>query len=282
MTKKFGFTNNVMLNLFQHLSAGGDEGSPLTPTLSRRARGRRAAFTLAEVLITLAIIGVVATMTIPTLISDYQEKVTITRLNKTYSLLSNAFQLMQAEYGNINTWGLTNTSNVDPETGETVLDWSSANLISARMKKYLKVAKECSVSGDCYDRTFYLLSGNEYGRSNYSDVDFVLSDGTLVGFGYYNNTPNTMYGDIFVILPGKDDILGKTRFYFNYSTDGILQPEGHNNSNASKFNACDSKTTTGISGRGCTAWVIYNKNMDYLHCRDKLSWAGAHSCKDAD
>lgn len=38
------------------------------------------AFTLAEVLITLGIIGIVAAMTIPTLINNYQKKITVTRL----------------------------------------------------------------------------------------------------------------------------------------------------------------------------------------------------------
>ena len=39
-------------------------------------------FTLAEVLITLAIIGIVAAMTIPTLISDYQDRVNVTKMKK--------------------------------------------------------------------------------------------------------------------------------------------------------------------------------------------------------
>ena len=64
-------TQNCHAELVSASSRRDDEGSPLTPTLSRRARGKRVAFTLAEVLITLAIIGVVAVMTIPTLISDY-------------------------------------------------------------------------------------------------------------------------------------------------------------------------------------------------------------------
>ena len=46
---------------------------------------RRVAFTLAEVLITLGIIGIVATMTIPTLLANYQKKVTATRLKTSYS-----------------------------------------------------------------------------------------------------------------------------------------------------------------------------------------------------
>ena len=41
------------------------------------------AFTLAEVLITLGIIGIVAAMTIPTLLAKYQEKQTVTKLKQT-------------------------------------------------------------------------------------------------------------------------------------------------------------------------------------------------------
>lgn len=33
---------------------------------------------------------------------------------------------------------------------------------------------------------------------------------------------------------------------------------------------------------GRTAWVVYNGNMDYLRCPDKLSWNGAHTCKEAE
>ena len=46
------------------------------------------AFTLAEVLITLAIIGVVAAMTIPTLIQNYRLKVLKTRYTQTYAILT--------------------------------------------------------------------------------------------------------------------------------------------------------------------------------------------------
>ena len=30
----------------------------------------------------------------------------------------------------------------------------------------------------------------------------------------------------------------------------------------------------------CTAWVLKYENMDYLHCPDKLSEEGKHSCKE--
>lgn len=47
-------------------------------------------FTLAEVLITLGIIGVVAALTIPALISNYRSKVAVTQLKKMYSVMSQA------------------------------------------------------------------------------------------------------------------------------------------------------------------------------------------------
>ena len=52
------------------------------------------AFTLAEVLITLGIIGIVSAMTIPTLINNYQKKVTVTRLQQTYSMLNQALNCL--------------------------------------------------------------------------------------------------------------------------------------------------------------------------------------------
>ncbi len=55
------------------------------------------AFTLAEVLITLGIIGVVAAMTMPVLINNYQKKVTAVRLEKFYTIMSQAVIRWQNE-----------------------------------------------------------------------------------------------------------------------------------------------------------------------------------------
>lgn len=61
-------------------------------------------FTLAEILITLGIIGVVAALTIPALISKYNEIVTITALKKTYSELSQAIKLSEVVNGDFREW----------------------------------------------------------------------------------------------------------------------------------------------------------------------------------
>lgn len=62
------------------------------------------AFTLAEVLITLGIIGVVAAMTLPALVGNYKKKVTVTRLKKFYSTMQQAIQLAEKDYGDIEYW----------------------------------------------------------------------------------------------------------------------------------------------------------------------------------
>ncbi len=50
------------------------------------------AFTLAEVLVTLGIIGVVSAMTVPSLMQNYQRQVYVTSLHKVYNEFSQAFE----------------------------------------------------------------------------------------------------------------------------------------------------------------------------------------------
>ena len=255
---------------------------------------RRAAFTLAEVLITLAIIGVVAAMTIPTLIAKYQERQVVSSLTKVYSTLASAYQMVQAEYGPLSTWGLktTVTGEVNDED-KPIYDHSANKLIVSRLKKYLKVAKTCEAGKVCFPGAWYSINGiktNDAGTvltgSNTSDSApeerFFLNDGTYVHMGNY--TAYAQLGSIFVVLPiGKDAVLGKNRFYFVFNDKGLF-PAGMKDTTWYSFEdyGCDPAATYKTAGMGCAAWVIYNKNMDYLHCREKLDWDGPHSCKEAE
>lgn len=62
------------------------------------------AFTLAEVLITLGIIGVVAALTLPTLMANYRKHVVVTKLQKIYSVMNQAINMSNAEYGDVSGW----------------------------------------------------------------------------------------------------------------------------------------------------------------------------------
>lgn len=61
-------------------------------------------FTLAEVLITLGIIGVIAAMTLPSLIQDHRNKVVATRLRKFYSVSNQAIRRAEVDYGEMQYW----------------------------------------------------------------------------------------------------------------------------------------------------------------------------------
>ncbi|MBR1754129.1 type II secretion system protein [bacterium] len=82
---------------------------------------RKCAFTLAEVLITLGIIGVVAALTIPTLVSNNNKRIVETRLAKFYSNINNAIELSEVENGHKENWDVV---GVDI----TMHDWYSKYL----------------------------------------------------------------------------------------------------------------------------------------------------------
>ncbi len=95
------------------------------------------AFTLAEVLITLGIIGVVAAMTLPLLIQEYRKNVVENRLKQTYSQLSQVFKLAENEHGEMYNWvdELSTRINVSKSTSEM------APFINEYIMPYLSGAK---------------------------------------------------------------------------------------------------------------------------------------------
>lgn len=74
--------------------------------------GAEKGFTLAEVLITLGIIGVVSALIMPTLIQNHKKKVAVTQLKATYSILSQAVNLSITENSEIESWNF-NLNNIE-------------------------------------------------------------------------------------------------------------------------------------------------------------------------
>ena len=72
---------------------------------------KKRAFTLAEVLITLGIIGIVAALTMPTLIGNYQKKQTVVKLKKVYTTLYQAVELSEEQNGPMDYWDSNISSN---------------------------------------------------------------------------------------------------------------------------------------------------------------------------
>ncbi len=250
---------------------------------------KKVAFTLAEVLITLGVIGIVAAMTIPTLVNSYQEKVTVTRLKKTYSVINQAFKLMVMDYGTVDEWGLAKTET-DDGAGNPVYDYSGSKLFMERLSKYLK--HEALKAGEPITDKTYSLDGT-ITRSAPTVADegaIQLADGTILNPGFIMSSDCSFYGtnenqkrcgDLWVVFPKKKSMtVGVNGFMFYITKNGIT-PVGTTDKNDGGFiTFCNMKSTIGTNnGRGCAAWVIQNGNMDYLHC-DDLSWDGKHKCSD--
>lgn len=64
-----------------------------------RGGGKGLAFTLAEVLITLGIIGVVAALTLPNLVANYKKQVLVTQLKAELNIIDNSFRKILANEG---------------------------------------------------------------------------------------------------------------------------------------------------------------------------------------
>ena len=86
---------------------------------------KKAAFTLAEVLITLGIIGVVAAMTLPTLINNTKDTELVSRAKKSYSEIMQAVQMYEAQNetpGDLT--GLFEAKNGTKNSGQLAEDFS--------------------------------------------------------------------------------------------------------------------------------------------------------------
>jgi len=207
------------------------------------------AFTLAEVLITLAIIGVVAALTMPSLIAKYQEKQMLTAFKRTYSILENAYRLALYNNGDISEWAFTNDAAYN------------AKMLYDNMKPYLNITKTCEYSSGCFsDEVYSFNDTRSWNLNNTVRYWCVLNDGTSVGFLDKQG--------IYVDLNGlkKPNKVGVDIFQFSMD-NGYLTMYDDKTGDV----VCYTNPWT------CSAWVVANGNMDYLHCNN-LSWSGPTKC----
>lgn len=233
-------------------------------------------FTLAEVLITLGVIGVVAAITMPTLIQKHKEQVYITRLKQNYSIFSQALKMAELEHGAFSEWTDSNMSNL--EKSQTIMK---------NLKPYLKIIKDCTGYGNCLSNKaiMYIHSTNKTtGNMNHAQSSFgkgVLSNGTVFWIEPLEDDTklpnNVIRAALDIDLNGVDtppNRMGEDFFYFWITDKGII-PRGTPDSTEGQ----DFEDKCLNRRHACTAWVLANQNLDYLHCPEKLGWNKASSCK---
>lgn len=165
---------------------------------------KKSAFTLAEVLITLGIIGLVSAMTIPNLVAKYKQRMFVGQWRKTYSELANALKLMQENDEVITP--LDNTS--------VAIEYEYAKVLG----KYLKHGAICKenrfVIDGCSPESYpiYTLYGKPFnhnmGAIGGGSTCMSLLNGSIVCFDSFIVTvdvngfskPNTIGKDIYSAL----------------------------------------------------------------------------------
>ena len=110
-------------------------------------------FTLAEVLITLGVIGVVAALTLPNLLQNHQKKVFVTQLQRTVNLVSNSATALM---GDNNAASLADSYLVAVNN-----DYKNAQ--GKFMNTYFKVARDCGMDNRaaCLGDTYYSLDRSQ-------------------------------------------------------------------------------------------------------------------------
>ena len=184
----------------------------------------RFGFTLAEVLVTLGIIGVVSAMTVPSLMQNHQRKTYVTQLHKVYNEVQQAsLQYMTDKNAiNLREAGLTSRS--------AMLEF---------LTKYFKVVQQCEegdVRTPCLADEYRNINGNS-SIKNFTGwgaaACVTLSSGATVLIDYpslYSNAVDgikSYYGHLLIDINGAQgpNIAGRDLFYTNFYDDGSIDEE---------------------------------------------------------
>lgn len=215
------------------------------------------AFTLAEVLITLGIIGIVAAMTLPTVVNKYQERVTVTKVKKFYSLINQVLLFAIKDNGYVDEWDYIEYN----EDGETISD-----KFVEYLKPYLKITKDCGAKAGCIASGIY----KEGDGANWHDYDsskkhykMILADGSYMWLRRQDNITTTVCDDedgsyknvcggIWIDINGKKppNMFGQDTFFFIVQKNRVMP---------AKHNDC----YIGKKGWGCANHIIQNGDMKY-------------------
>ena len=227
------------------------------------------AFTLAEVLITLAVIGVVAALTIPNLIIKYDKKQTITKLQKANSVLS---QMMLQAYSDNGPASLFLNSHSEVTAEKTKeyfntywLPYFKAPKVSDNMElPYNEDQPYKQLNGTKAEMAIKTYYGG--GRIYFTTQDNISYFITTMYWDYERDEDGNIisgkakYGqtqDVYVDINGTrgPNIIGKDVFRFSTNfEENSVKPYCYNQTKAHINNNCDkNKTNTGIC---CSSKII--------------------------
>ncbi len=223
-----------------------------------RGLSMKKAFTLAEVLITLGIIGVVAAMTMPSLIQNARNRELESGLKKGASVIGQALNMYQAENGVPITADIGN-HELKPE-----------------IIKYFNVLTDCGLGHDDADTACIKNYGNADTNSTtyknftgnntidlhkFDDGQFILTDGSMILINNATSATAGAGGDINTYISvdvngynKRPNRLGQDLFMFQVDDRGKLLPMGAEGTQFYDENDayCSKTSTSNNNGAGCT------------------------------
>lgn len=232
---KFGITINNSTNSKKDYK---NEKNLLPYSLCSLLPKKKLAFTLAEVLITLGIIGVVAATTIPNLISNYKAKILRTQFLKTYSTLAQTIKLMENDDVS------TDLMNYPTGTRHTTLAkyMTNTTICSGFTGGALKTPEGCyDYKIRDYDDGYKLLTSNEIVADGiYNDGQLMLPTGALIFFDDCPKREGYKGCRIYVDINGlkQPNRMGYDFFAFEV-LDGTLYPVGGPKTSYLQQNDCN-------------------------------------------
>ena len=193
------------------MSKAHSKHKPHASHLTHSTHAKRVAFTLAEVLITLAIIGIVAAMTIPTLVANYQNKAWNTSASVFERKLEEALRQMN--------------------TQQILAGYKSTADFVGALGKYFKINKVCNNNDlmSCFEDKVYWGADEEEvdmtkikNASNFGQDDW---DTELIGVQFANGTTGLIaYNPECKENPYTNQFKGTSCLAILYDTDGFKKP----------------------------------------------------------
>ncbi len=227
---------------------------------------RRGAFTLAEVLITLGIIGIVAAMTMPSLITNYQKQRAVTQLKKSYTNLAEAVKRSELENDTVANW------NFDLPAEEFYNTYLSGFLsvnnstVAKSNIEYKFLNRNTCTLDFCIGNSHiaYLADGSSILISKHIGLHI----GRVVSIDINGNKrPNTIGKDFFQFAITKDNGVVP----FGYGNFGVTDPGGNKYQN---FGNYDRDKITGTDNYAC------NKDKYGIWCPALIIMDGWTMSKD--
>lgn len=177
-------------------------------------------FTIAEVLVTLGIIGVISAMTIPTFVGNVENKANAAKLSSLITDVQTAFNSM-----------ITSEAVLDMEETEFAQETTLAGR-KGKLSNYLKVADSSNTLSAFYSENITHLGGRTVANPACNDI-YQTKNGELLIYeissltGSSNVVDGAMgYLSLDVNGGAKPNVWGRDVFKFILGNDGNLYPAG--------------------------------------------------------